>query len=124
MYKGEMNMSRWYGSLQNRLMERGQMPKPEVGMGATELCWSDRHPYEVVEVIDDRHIVVRPLKWRRIDDNGFSESQEYEYESNPEARTCKLFLTKQGEWRERIGRSLGSSRFAIGFAERYYDFSF
>lgn len=117
-------MSRWYGSLQNRLAESSAMPAPQVGMGVTEMCWSDRHPYEIVAVKDARHITVRPLGHKRIDENGFSESQEYEYFSQPDAPTLNLFLTKQGRWRERIGRSLGATCFYVGFAEEYYDFSF
>ncbi len=116
-------MSRWYGSLQNRLQEVSKI-KPEVGMGVTEMCWSDRHPYEVVEVIDDRHIKVRALDHKRIDSNGMSECQEYEYSSNEKNPVITLFLTKQGKWRQRIGRSLGCYSFYVGFAEEYYDFSF
>lgn len=117
-------MSKWYGSLDNRLMEGMKMPEPQVGMGATEMCFSDRHPYEVIEVKDARHITVRALDWKRVDNNGMSDSQDYEYSSNPENRTADLFLTKQGEWRQRYGRHLGVNRFVLGFAERYYDFSF
>ena len=117
--------SKWFGSLQNRLEERSAMPKPEVGMGVTEMFYSDREPYEIIEVIDDRHIVVRQLDWKRIDEGGFSESQEYEYYSNESYPPQKLFLTKQGQWRERIGKNgLGCNCFVVGRAERYYDFSF
>ena len=115
--------TRWYGSLQNRLQE-GAGVKPEVGMGVTEMQWSDRTPWEVVEVIDDRHIKVRRLDWKRIDNNGMSECQDYEYTSNEENYVATLFLTKQNQWRERIGRSLGCNRFHVGFAERYYDYTF
>ena len=114
--------NRWFGSIDNRLMENCRQPVPVVGMGATELCYSDRHPYEIIEVIDDRHIIVRALSWKRTDRNGMSESQSYLYFSNPANPTAKLFLTKQGQWRERYpDRSLGCNRFALGFAERYYD---
>ena len=93
-------------------------------MGVTEMCWSDRNPYEVVEVIDDRHIKVRALDWKRVDNNGMGESQDYEYFSNEDNAVITLFLTTQNRWRERIGRSLGCNSFHVGFAERYYDFSF
>ena len=115
----------WYGSFQNRMMEHSKMPEPQVGMGATECLYSDRKPYEIIEVKDARHITVRALDWKRIDDNGMSDCQDYEYISNPENRTAKLFLTKKGEWRQRYpDGKLGCTRFFIGRAERYYDFSF
>lgn len=118
-------MSRWYGSIQNRIEECAKFQKPEVGMGVTETWWSDRSPWEIIEVIDDRHIVVRELSWKRTDSNGFSEWQEYEYTSNPNGRVARLFLTKQGRWRERIGRNgLGDNGWIIGRAERYRDPSF
>lgn len=119
-------MSRaWYGSVQNRIMESSAMPKPEVGMGATECGYTDRHPYEIIEVADDRHIIVRALDYKRTDDNGMSDCQDYEYSSNPENHTAKLFLTKKGEWRERYpSGKLGCNRFFIGRAEKYYDYSF
>jgi hypothetical protein len=118
-------MSRWYGSLENRLMETSNMPKPEVGMGATECLWSDREPYEVIAVKDDRHITVRRLDYKRVDHNGYGGQQEYEYFSNENNPVCNLFFTKKGVWRERYAdRSLGCTRFVIGFAERYYDPSF
>jgi hypothetical protein len=112
----------WYGSLQNRLEESARMPEPKVGMGATEYNYSDREPYEIVEVLDARHIVVRPMNAKRIDHNGLSECQEYEYTSNPEAYTINLFLTKQGRWRERYPSGhLGCDTFGIGHMEKYCD---
>ena len=116
-------MSRAYGSLQNILLDRTSGLLPVVGMGATEISYTDRYPYEIIEVKDDRHITVRALDYKRIDDFGFSESQEYEYSSNEDNATKDLFFTKQGKWRERIGRGLGSA-FFIGRAEKYYDFTF
>ena len=115
----------WYGSVQNRIYENSKGKEPQVGMGVTEMLWSDRHPWEIIEVKDERHIVVRELDWKRVDGGGFSEAQEYEYSSNPDNRTARLFRTKKGQWRERIGKNgLGCTVFVIGVAERYYDFSF
>lgn len=114
----------WYGSLQNRLGERAKSPKPEVGMGATEFYWSDREPWEIIAVKDDRHITVRTLGTKRIDSNGMSECQDYEYYSDPNGRTAELFLTNKGRWVERIGRRYGCNTFVIGYAEKYYDYSF
>lgn len=55
-------MTRWYGSLSNRLEEnRMLVDQITVGTGVTEYSWSDRHPFEVVEVIDQKHVIVRAL---------------------------------------------------------------
>lgn len=51
-----------YGSLQNRLAEGKQFCEEiKVGTGVTEYSWSDRHPYEVVEVTDQKHIKIRRM---------------------------------------------------------------
>ena len=95
-------------------------------MGVTECMWSDRAPYEVIAVKDDRHITVREMNYKRIDGNGMSECQEYEYTSNPNGFVCNLYKDKNGVWVRRVGKNGvdRSSGWYIGRAERYYDFSF
>lgn len=117
--------STWYGSLNNRIDERRRSAPPEVGMGATEYLWSDRHAYEVIAVKDDRHVTVRRYKCIRTDNNGISECQDYRFESDPNGRTAELFRTKKGFWVEREGRSYrNSNKWGIGVADEYYDYSF
>lgn len=84
---------KFYGSLQNRLEEGKQFVEEiKVGTGVTEYSWSDRHPYEVIEVIDQKHIIIRALNYRRIDDNGMSDAQSYEYISNENNIKYELVL--------------------------------
>ena len=117
---------RWYGSLDNRLAERARGKKPEVGMGVTEMCYSDRHPYEIIEVKDERHITIRRLDAKRIDNNGMSECQEYEYTSREDAPSYRLYLNNEGRWVRRVGKNGvdNSSGWYVGAAEEYFDFSF
>ena len=57
---------RWYGSLNNRIEENKQFCDTiEVGTGVTEYSWSDRHPYEVLAVKDQKHITIRPMRHER-----------------------------------------------------------
>ena len=116
----------WYGNLNNRVMERTRGQTPEVGMGVTECMWSDRHPYEIIAVKDDRHITIRRLDAKRTDHGGFSECQEYEYTSNPNGVVYNLYKNKKGMWVRRVGRNGvdNSSGWYVGRAEEYYDFSF
>ena len=77
-------MSRvWYGSIDNRFEEGRTYGEIKVGTGVTEMCYSDRHAYEVVEVIDEKHLVIRRCKATRIDNNGMSDAQSYKYEVEP-----------------------------------------
>lgn len=49
-----MSKNIWYGSVTNRIAENMKMPKPELGMGVTELCYTDRHPFEVIEILSEK----------------------------------------------------------------------
>ena len=84
-------MKKLYGSLNNRFEEGQQFVKEiKVGDGVTEYGYTDRYAYEVVEVIDQNNIVIRKVDTRRIDNNGMSDCQEYEYISNKKNPTERL----------------------------------
>lgn len=104
------------GSLINHLMARGGA-KAEVGMGATILSWTDRHPATIVKVTASQVHVQRD-NYKRIDNNGMSECQEYEYTPNPNASVEVFRVTKKG-LKNKSGNYL-----SIGEREKYYDFSF
>lgn len=84
---------KFYGCLTNRLEEGKQfVDEIKVGTGVTEYHYSDRTPYEVIEVIDQKHIVIRALDFIRIDNNGMSDAQSYEYISNEKNVKYELVL--------------------------------
>lgn len=67
------------GSIINMLMSSNSSI-PEAGKGATVLLYSDRHAYEVILVSEDKkRVVIQQYEAKRIDNNGISESQQYEY---------------------------------------------
>ena len=76
-------MPRMVGSLANRMQEGAQLGEPYVGMGATEMLYSDRRPYTVQKVLGPKRVIVTRDSWTRLDGNGRSEEQEYAYESTP-----------------------------------------
>ena len=56
-------MAKWYGNVMNRLEENKDfVPEIKVGTGMTEYYWSDRHPWEVIDVKDQKHVTVRAMK--------------------------------------------------------------
>ena len=147
---------KWYGSIDNRLEENsyfnGTKDNIKVGTLCTVYHWSDREAYEVVKVIDQKHIFIRELDAKRIDKNGMSDSQSYEYERNEGNPIKELELTKWG-WKEVIrfnkelydekrsyilweksivdrimqGKEVKRSKkinISFGKAEKYYDYSF
>jgi len=94
---------------------------PEIGMGVTEIMYSDRHPYTITAILTPKRIKVKADKTVRIDKNGCCEEQEYRYEPAPNAPEITLFLNKYGRWK-RLGDA-GGSTYLIGRREEYYDFT-
>ena len=92
--KEKIHMTRYYGSLQNRLEENRQWCATiEVGTGMTEYLWSDRKPYEVVEVIDQKHVKVRRYDHKAI---GGAYSNDWELISNE--NNPVMLMTKRGNY--------------------------
>ena len=73
-----------YGSVDNRLMENMQSDTPQVGMGATQLLYSDSHAYTIVEVINEKVVIVKRDDVKALH-TGMSDSQEWGYTFNPKA---------------------------------------
>lgn len=126
-----MKLGRDTGSLVNYVYGNRGAPEPEIGMGVTFLHWSDRSAGTIVEILPNGYIGVKGDKARRIDNNGMSEAQEYEYFPNPEAPTLYYRLNKTGRWEavrmnQHTGRWKKSDNYQIvlGHRDAYYDFSF
>lgn len=110
-----------HGSLQNAMFDQTRSHTPEIGMGVTEVMFSDRHPYTVIEILSPKRIRVQSDMAFRVDARGHSDAQEYRYEADPEGKVKTLFLNKHGKWKP-CGDPQGST-FLIGRREEYYDFS-
>lgn len=111
-------------SLVNILMSNGDKPTPVVGMGCTRLAWTDRHAFTVVEVVNTKTIKVRQDHAKRIDTNGVSESQTYEYTADPNAPIITVTLRKNGRWVEKGESAKHGTAYSIGSRNEYHDFSF
>ena len=130
-----MKLGTQTASLTNHLYSRmtiGQ-PDPVVGMGATVLCWTDRHAATVTALLNSSGtiIVVREDYARRIDKNGMSESQEYEYSRNTEGRRYIFRKGAHGDWQQieinsktQRWNKVEGPGLRIGEREEYHDFSF
>jgi len=110
-----------FGSLVNALSVSAAVPV--VGMPATVLCWTDRHAATVTWVSPSgKTCRVRECIAKRIDKNGMSECQEYEYSENLAAPEREFRLGKRG-WREAGTRGKGNG-LSLGHRSEYHDFSF
>lgn len=113
-----------FGSLVNQLSGSKKGVKPTVGMGVTFLFWSDRAPGTIVEVINDKTIVVQGDNYKRVDDNGMSECQRYKFSRNPKAGKGTFTLRKNGRWVQKGYGMKQGQVLAIGHRDAYHDFSF
>lgn len=136
-----------YGNLLNRVSELyNAFPVDhivKIGDGGTEYMWSDRRPYSVCSVDTNwknkgfEIIGVQEDNAKRIDSNGMSEDQTYEFTSNPDAPVCFLksiiIETEQGKrkiyepvhWNEKTNRwNKGGTAVTLGRREKYWDPSF
>ena len=101
-------------------------------MGATRLLWSDREPATIVEVFTKgktQYVGVTEDEAKRIDNNGISESQEYEFTPNPDGYV--YYYRNSGKGWEACYKNPETGRFVkgcgsllIGQKGKYYDFSF
>ena len=146
--------SKWYGNIENRLEEGQQWVKEiTVGTGVTEYHYSDRTALEVIEVRDQKHIVVREYDHKL---KGKAYSNDWELISNP--NNPSYLLTKRGnywywtntvtaaeydsyDWEKQLRIALGGfdpdiirtkgkqtkyrrANISIGKASYYYDYEF
>jgi len=81
--------TKFYGNLMNRLEEGKQFcGEITVGTGMTEYSWSDRTPYEVIAVKDQKHVTVRRLDYKA--KNPGAMDNDWELYSNPENPECDM----------------------------------
>ena len=145
---------KWYGNINNRLEEGRQwVDEITVGTGVTEYHYSDRTALEVIEVRDQKHIVVREYDHKL---KGEAYSNDWELISNP--NNPSYLLTKRGnywywtntvtaaeydsyDWEKQLRIALGGfdpdiirtkgkqtkyrrANISIGKASYYYDYEF
>lgn len=112
-----------YGSFVNRVQETMISVDPEVGIGVTEMCYSDRHAYTIVRVASNgKNISVQRDKAIRVDDRGITEAQDYRYERDTDAPVMELRLNKKGQWK--LWHSPQGNTFMVGVRSEYFDFGF
>ena len=102
-----------YGNVHHYEMQSIQSPTIEVGMGATQLLWSDRYPYTVTKIMGKNKIQVQEDIYTMQPDGS------YEIKPNPDGEVKILFKTSKG-WKV-LG---GTGYFRVGVRDVYIDPSF
>jgi hypothetical protein len=113
------------GSLVNHLYSAAVPPVPVVGMGATILCWSDRHACTIVAVENNgKRIGLREDKATRTDSYGMSDCQQYKYETRPGTAEQWFTLRKNGAFVAEGEPLKNGQRCIVGIRDHHYDYSF
>ena len=110
------------GSLVNHIYSNmTNTPNPKAGMGATELCWTDRHPYTIVEVSKSGKTLWATRDSVKVIRGSIQDgSAEYEFTSNLDAPRTKYTFRKNGLF-VRHGDSITGSTLLVGKREEYHD---
>lgn len=88
----------WYGSLNNRIEENKMFCDTiEVGTGVTEYSWSDRHPYEVVEVKDQKNVAIRGMK-HEVPNDGKDHSYSNTWILKSDENAPIMWVTRRGKY--------------------------
>ena len=94
-------------------------PFPSVGLGCTMSWITDRHAGTVIYVsASGGKLIVRQDHAERIDSNGMSECQAYEFTRDPNGCERTFFRCKDGSYK------CGGIRLTLGVRGEYYDYSF
>ena len=100
------------GSFTNYLMGNNSS-LPEVGKGATLLSYTDRDPYEVLEVSEDgRKCVIRAMRAVAKPNSGGMGHQDWDINSD-ESATKEQLVYRNGAWRK--------ERVIITYIKSWYD---
>lgn len=111
-------------NLFSNIMANSKHPTPEVGMGATELLYTDRHACTIVDVVNAKTIIVQRDNAIRTDTNGMSDSQQYEYVRDTMGRLDTVTLRNNGRWVKKGENLHNGTSYGIGYRKEYRDYSF
>jgi hypothetical protein len=129
-----MKLGSQTNSLTNHILSRAVIgqPEPALGMGVTLLSWTDRDPGTIVGVFTAAKMIkVREDHATRMDKNGLSESQTYQFRPNHTGHVYTFRQNKSGVWEEveynpltNRYRKTGGHGLRIGERSAYRDPSF
>lgn len=97
--------------------------EPEVGVGVTLLSWTDRTAGTIIAATPNV-IVVQEDAAKRLDSNGMSESQHYEFSPDPSGRISVFTKRRNGQYTLDGCKTGEGNGLLIGHREKYHDYSF
>lgn len=96
----------------------------KVGDGATITWVTDREAGTVIRIVNEREIHVQIDDKKRIDDNGMSDCQTYEYTACTENPVYIFTRRKNGTWVRKGDDMTHGLRAVFGIRDAYFDFCY
>lgn len=97
--------------------------RPEIGMGATQMCWTDRNPWTVVAVHSENKCMVQRDKVKAKEGDWQMGHQQWDIEPDPNGATEIITRRRNGKWYP-VNKPMTSTGFILGERRHYYDWSF
>lgn len=108
------------GSFINQISGTSPNTIPQVGMGLTVMHYTDRSAGTITRISKTgKTFWYKADRAIRIDQNGVSESQKYDYQFQPDVKEIACRRRKSGQWYDRFGHKV-----CLGYRQAYFDFSF
>lgn len=113
---------RWYGSINNRLDENKKFCEDiDIGTPVTEYLYTDRIPYEVTKVIDQKHVFIRGYNCIAVGEPMSNEWELISDTSKPEVEVKYRYNHWYRVHRDNAGRvAYTRMNLSFGIAEKYY----
>ena len=112
------------GSLTNWLMANPKYKEPKVGMGVTELLWTDRHAWMITEVDKDKKGFTMTRMAPKLVGNYYSQNYVYEDENGKPLMGTNSIHVRYRYKNWHYAPNGGTIHLSIGHAEEYEDPSF
>lgn len=104
---------KWFGSIFNRMEENKMYCKEiKVGTGMTEYSYSDRDAYEVVKVINQKHVFVREYDHKHIGKGNMDNQWELVSNTNNPIKELK-FRYNKWNWVTKISPNIDIAKVYI-----------
>jgi hypothetical protein len=94
-----------------------------IGDGVTQMMGSDRYPYTIVAVENEKRLTIQADNYELIEGSCLSEHQTYRYTPNQQGELIRITLRSNGRW-VKMGERNTDIGYSLRGREAYCDPSF
>lgn len=105
-----------HGSFQNVMIANAKGAQPEVGMGVTQVRWTDRYPFTVIKVNTPRMLTIQADK---VVPEPHPSGYAKEISQDPDGQVLTIRHHRDDKWYDN-----GGTVYTVGKRAYYYDHGF